>query len=399
MANETGVDPHSITYNDTLTSVWSIEQFDDDLLSVVISQDPWVSQYLETIHSCPVVAATCRKFEHPPYFRLPGHRRAFYIAQKNRGGVIAVKGSEPGALDIKDQLEEFRQKRFSGSFHSMADYFVLREQKVPMALMQGEAMDEAGIALELHQAYYARYGELPRLPFPLKVLRWRESEVEDYVETLGAFLSDRAFEQVGMLVRDGLAVYYYYYPCTPIRVRDIHDGMQTYSHHGYADRMEEISRRMKPEQVMADWLRLVVRILGLGYLPINLSHDDVGQAVRAQNVVFDGGFADVGSFRKIDQVADELELCESLWVTLIELTMSVRGLMAGGLGINKIEHHDLSVVPFMVGCRIRDELLRILEREKRSGVAFNSRIESMLGSGSLFADLDRDLRIFYPVFR
>jgi hypothetical protein len=276
-------------------------------------------------------APSADRFEQGALLRPPSHRRAFYV-RLDGGGVVAVKGSEIACGDVGKVLSMLRGTRFLSNVHSLLEWYPLREQKVPMALLAREALDEARAAANVQSEHFARYGALARLPFPLRVEAWDRESTERFAELLLPLLSPRARETVETrLAAGGLARYAYHYPSLPVRVLDFVRAEGAPAESDYPAYAERLRRRVgDPTRIARSWIQLVARLLKLGFIPCDASTDGVGNCVRAQNVVLDGGLVDVDSLLPLSTFRNDGHLAEALLLSVAELAMTVGTFFTGG---------------------------------------------------------------------
>src|SRR3569833_4468436 len=86
------------------------------------------------------VAKTCKAFAAAPYIRPTIHRRTIYL-QLSDGGVFGLKGTEPHADDLREEVVHIESPR-APFYPSMLNEFALSEHKLPMAMSLDEAMTE-----------------------------------------------------------------------------------------------------------------------------------------------------------------------------------------------------------------------------------------------------------------
>lgn len=318
------------------------------------------------------IMASFRPMQAAPFVRLHGHQRAFYKTLAP-SGVLAFKGTELEVGDLDRAFKELSDDRLPNR-RSVLEHFVISEQKLPMALVHDEAIAEATNACAFQQAYVARYRELARVPLSLLVLRWSDEDVAAFERRLVPLLSRRAAAIARSLFERGLGVYVYYYPELPERLAQQHltAAGPCVDHRGFQARYEALARRRDPKQVIGDWVRLFVRMLGLGYLPCNLAHIGIGQCVDPNNAIMDGGFADLDSLQRIADIPDNAQFYETLAYSLASLASVIQGLLVGS---TKLQFHSgvepLSSLPIHVACVKAGQMI---EGERANGTEFDPRV-------------------------
>jgi hypothetical protein len=274
-----------------------------------------------------------------PYYRPLGHRRAFYVQLAS--GVLAVKGSEPYALNFAESLDELAAGRvllecrlgsatgdrtLTRAELTGLEKFPIFEGKIPGCLTLREALGDARAAAAFQRAYVARHGAPARVPMPLFVGRWPDSLADQVRAALRPRLADRAWEIVDAGVAE-LAVYVYAYPRVPYRlahlpVPDARRGGEL------RPRLERVARQLDVRAAVDGWVGLLARMLALGFVPKDPSSLVTGDCVQAQNAVLDGGLADVEGIiatRRLDARA----LRDALRRTVHELAITVTRLLVG----------------------------------------------------------------------
>lgn len=276
------------------------------------------------------VAPSAAAFDDGGFTRPEGHRRAFY-ATTAEGGVAAIKGTEVGCSDVSKVLDWLARNRFLSSAHSLLEWYPLREQKIPMALLRDEALEEARVAAAVQKAYFAHFGELAKIPLPLRVVAWSGADVDRFTSALTPLLSPRARECVARLAQGGLAAYAYYYPSLPTRVLHLvrtEGAPADAAWPAYRKRLQ--SRLGDPLGPVSSWIRTAARIMKLGWLPCDSSTDAVGNCLRPQNAVLDGGFVDVDSLMPLSEFRDDRHVGQAFLLSLCELSLTVATFATGG---------------------------------------------------------------------
>jgi hypothetical protein len=238
-------------------------------------------------------------FETGAYFRPPSHNRAFY-RRLPEGGVVAFKGSEIHAEDLGACVARMTEGR---TYNNDIDRFTLGEHKIPYAASAPEMIDESRKAVALYSTMYRVYREKPDLPLPLLVVTWPESVVAAYRRVVLPKVSETTRGYLERLLRDGFGMYVYYFPRSPLRVRHFTAGDDALAHqwHGAATGPRVRAERLR---VIQGWITLFTRMLCAGYFPASLDNTMCGFCVSEQNVCTEGGFVDVDSVERFENVTD-----------------------------------------------------------------------------------------------
>ncbi len=363
----------------------------------------WVAPALdEFLGRLPI--AHCLPSGEGAFFRLPRHARCFHYSPS--GGmaareVLAIKGTEPLAPDFDGflyVLEHLGTPDLSGSpQRRLGEHFALVEHKVPGALTLREAEDEANAAAEIQKRHLRAYGSLARLPCPLFVAKLPERAGEELTEKLRRALSSRAVAQIEPSIREGLAVYVYYYPSPPLRVSHLSAALPRGS---FQARLTALEARVAPEAVIEEWVRQFVRILYLGFLPAALGSRGTGACCDPNNAVVDGGFVDLDSLIPIDELdrAGKGALFEeTLHYSFLTLCDTARLFLAKEPTRNE-EHLGTDVVAKLLSRYLADRVRHALSTEARPHLRLDPRVAAYFDPSLSYASLLDRLRDYYPPF-
>jgi hypothetical protein len=379
--------------------VWSLDAEAPRLASALEAMAPWTRAAHDELRGRMPFARSCRAFSAGAFFRPAGHYRAIYM-QGPGEGVLAIKGTELFANDVRDTLVSIKHIRHphADKKHSNLEHFPIIEQKVPMAVLVDEAITEARKAQLFQVAHLERYGELANVPIPLIVIRWPERTVAAFRDTLMPLLSERAAELVDQRMACGLAAYVYFYRSPPLRAQHIDAALETKvtPRDGYRGRLAALEDRADPQQVVHDWIALVARMLALGYMPCTHASHETGQCLRSMNAVVDGGFVDLDSMQLVSEMRSDDELVETILVSLQELSDTVMTFALGTALARSNVGPSTALIAQAVFALVRDELRTAMEDEERHGAVFDPRLTSLLGRRDLFAGLDAVLSALYP---
>lgn len=245
------------------------------------------------------VARQATPFETGAYFRPPSHNRAFY-RRLPEGGVVAFKGSEVLAEDLGAVAARMTEGR---TYNNDLDRFPLGEHKVPFAAGAEEMLEEARKAVALYGAMHRVYKQRHALPLPLLVITWPESVIADYRRVVLPLASETTRGYIERLLRDGFAMYVYYFPNSIERVRHFtqRDDALARQWHAPGSGAQVREQRLR---VVQDWITLFSRMLCAGYFPATMENTLCGFCVSEQNVCVQGGFVDVDSVERFEKVTD-----------------------------------------------------------------------------------------------
>jgi hypothetical protein len=156
----------------------------------------------------------------------------------------------------------------------------------------------------------------------LLVFRVPERVTFEFGEDLLPLLSDRlqfsAKRKVEDLLRDGLAIYVYYYPGMPIRLAhalgSFPGSFGVGASHGPLPEFDI-------DAAIDSWTDIFARMLVAGFVPTTPVH--TGNCLQSHNVVIDGGLCDVDSLEPIASLPHTRDLASALSTSLTELTQTV----------------------------------------------------------------------------
>ncbi|WP_394820808.1 hypothetical protein [Pendulispora albinea] len=265
------------------------------------------------------VAKTCKAFLRAPYCRPTIHRRTIYL-QLEDGGVFAIKGTEPHAGDLREEVRYLEAMR-APFYASMLNDFALSEHKVPMAMTLDEAMAEAHTTLAFQRRYVQWFGRVARMPLHVLVYRWGADVQERLLDAVLPSLCATAQRGTRRLVSEGLGALVYYYPSLPLRASQqaadkiaplsqigglglpFGTGIHDRAGASFASRFEALQERSDPWNVVQSWIALLADMLMIGYFPLHTYF--MGHCLQAQNLCIDGGVADTDSLHPMAGLPDD----------------------------------------------------------------------------------------------
>lgn len=362
----------------------SVRTFADgkDVLARLEAADPLLRQTVEGLIDALPTPPTVAAFTSGPFCRPPTSYRSFYFFPGGDdepgagagGGAIAFKGLEPCAPDFCDLLADFR--RAGPSPHDIAEHFVFEERKVPGCLTLDDALFEADRSSWYQSAHLAAYGASAHTPSPLFVFRHDDETVARTSEALRGQLSAPAFRVVERELEHGLGVYVYYYPTLPIRAQDI-----DFLLHGvtFRERLLAIMRDVcDPDEVVDGWVRGFIRMLYCGFLPGSLASLRTGICCQPQNACIDGGFVDLDSLTRFDELIDDTAIFAALQFSVDSLIDSVRALIAGRIDPSRGEGSAIRIDLHHFREYVLGLLRAAIEPEARHDLQLDARVSTYL---------------------
>lgn len=342
------------------------------VLDALALQTPVALEALRSVRErIPLPKSAAAKIENH-FYRLPNHNRSFcYSLAKSDSfmdaPVLVFKGCEPLLRDFQTMLDWMLQAPLRKSSRVMADHFPLAEGKIPGALSLKEATHEAQIALDIQKKHLAHYGELARMPVPLLIHAFSDKKKEACTAILRHKLSSSAFDRIEPLLQNGLAIYVYYYPSAPVRANYWGDM-------AVPQLKQFIEQTLDEDKVVADWVRLLIRLLYLGYLPYSVRNEGLGACMDFGNAALDGGFCDPDSIVPIESSFDDEFFRESVIQSFANLRNTVRML----LRISEVSVLYPTIEEFVCGQYIQQLLTAALSSEERPGLRMDDRFLKLM---------------------
>jgi hypothetical protein len=382
--------------------IWQLEHSSKNLYQGLINEFPWLEKEIEKMLVAPPTVETCLPFENETTIRPPLHNRAYYIKCPDNT-CIAIKGTEIFANDFIQVVTSGSQRRALISGLPLLEHFTVFERKAPFVVLKDEALLEANKSSAVQTAHYKTYRKLARLPIPIFVFQISEIKTTQYLNDIKNLLSASSRTELMKITEPGLAVFVYFYPGNQLRVRDLTFKLQnTNNINGFFERRSKVLEFCNPSDLIINWVRLLVRLLHLGYFPANRGNSLIGQSVQAQNLVIDGGFVDCDSFQNFSDVSGTQEFYESLMLSVGWLGFSVQELL---MGLNQFPAFMRSPVlrafeTNFLSSYITSTIWAALEDEVRSevnnGRVFDQRILDCFTIGTRFDRLNCILDSIFP---
>ncbi|MBI4820818.1 MAG: hypothetical protein HY791_31425 [Deltaproteobacteria bacterium] len=348
--------------------------------------DPWVRDIARRLREDVPAPPSVMPFENDTAFRPPSSHRAFYLwpglIDPTHRPVVSLKGMECLAADFPALLRHLRRPSYSP--HNQLEHLVFEENKVPGCLTLEEARVGASRAAELQAAHATEFGEVARLPTPIAVFRHTEAAETAVLSELRIMLSRPALDRVTPLVRSGLGVYAYGYSCPPLRVRDVEYLLRGRS---FWTRAEDLSSLLDVELVLGRWMSLLARMLWLGFLPATLGSLRTGTICQPQNVCVDGGFVDLDSVVRVEELPDDASVELGLELTLDGMRETVESLVLGRPAKGGRGHSEAHEVSRFVSAQLR----AAIEREARPGLTLDARLVRFFDTPKSLSELTQRL--------
>lgn len=364
--------------------IWDLKTANPKVYELLKEKEWLNAHFNDFFHALPL-PKTYLSFEDEAFYRPQGHSRACYLRGLNNEH-IAIKGSEVTLATFEQALHTLSTVQTIPAFwhHRAPDYFVLIEKALPLALLTREALEEAHKAINFISDYLTHYSELPLVPLPLMVCQLNETYSTRIIDSYKKVLSERAFTNaIRYIKKAGLSIYIYYYPISPVRVKHERGTKSTFVN--FQDSYNKLQELINPIDSIRKWMKLLARMFALGYTPSRPEDMLVGACYMAHNSTLDGGFCDMGSVSKIENIKSDHDFYHMLFTfmgllghkyKILFLTNSVARCALGlhrGAHISKItvfSHIDLIINKF-----IRNELYLAIEEEEKRGVIFDKRIK------------------------
>jgi hypothetical protein len=303
--------------------LFDLSREDKRILDALVLRTPDLCEAFESVQARIPLPKSATVSIEGHFYRLPNHNRSFCYSLVQgdtffNGPVLVFKGAEPLLPDFAALLDWMSQAPLRKSTRVMTDHFPLAEGKIPGALSLREALREAEIALEVQRKHLLHYGELARIPIPLLIHSVAQEKQEACAALLRRKLSQPAFDRIEPLLSSGLAVYVYYYPSPPIRSNYWGGGMAS------AALTQYIRNTFSVEAALSGWVKLMVRLLYLGYLPFSVRNLGLGACMDPGNATLDGGFCDPDSITPIASSPDDEFFCEGIVQSLATLQSTLQ---------------------------------------------------------------------------
>lgn len=357
--------------------VFDISRENKGVLDALVSQTPELHDAFKSVQKYIPLPKTAAPAMGHHFYRLPNHNRSFCYSltltdSVFNSPVLVFKGTEPLLQDFHKMIDWLLQTSFRRSSQVMADHFPIVEGKIPGALSLKEAIQEAHIALDVQQKHLHHYGELARMPTPLIIHSISEQKQNACLILLRQKLSQPAFQRIEPLLNNGLAVYIYHYPSVPVRSN--YWG-------GPASRQltEHIQTTFSEEAAVLGWVKLMVRLLYLGYLPYSVRNERLGFCLDSGNATLDGGFCDPDSILPIETSPDD----EFFHEGLIRSLYGVQSTFQAVLGMSSPPDLYPSIDSFVCGQYIRKLVENALTSEARPQLSLDSRVRRLLSPRSV----------------
>ena len=354
---------------------------------------PRMREQLQELRANFPVAPDLAPFDNGSDIRPFRHLRAFY--RRTPEGVVAVKGTEPLAGDPRAHLGILANFRIDypgrgRSLFSALEHFPLVEQKIPLAMTAAEAMEDVTSAAAIQTAHLGKYAQLARTPLPLLAVRWPAAVSQNLFEVLGPMLSNRARGIVKQQMAGGLGSVIYHYPTLPLRVAHLPAilGVPGGNHQW----PEKLAALTDPAATIDNWISLVARILGSGYIPGSIESIGIGHCLEMKNAVIDGGFVDMGSVIRCDAIRDDQAFAEALLAAIADLTKTIRHFLLGDAVDVEAEYRN----PSLVMIEALRNILPQLAAQVQDARPDDPRIAEFFSPRSAAAGLMQGLRALHP---
>jgi hypothetical protein len=337
-------------------------------------------------------------FEEGDRVRPYRHLRAYY--QRLDHGVLAIKGTEPFAADLAENLDGMAAYRVTypsrgRSLFSALEHFPIVEHKTPLAVPLSEALADAERAVAWQRTHLHYFGTLAHGPVPLLVARWPGEVVDAYAQTVLPMVSARARAIVETTLNGGLGCLVYHYPTVPLRAAHLDETLAG-PPADYRSRRESLTKHgIDPEKTIDGWMEQAARMLAAGFLPGSIESIGIGHCLEAQNAVVDGGFVDLGSMQAMTDVEDPGIFAESVLAACADLAKTVRTFLLGALEDPVAEYRNPSLAMTAIAGRIFEDMRKRLSRLVQT-VPMDPRLITLVEHTGPFTFLDQILDQLHP---
>jgi hypothetical protein len=210
---------------------------------------------------------------------------------------LVIKGSELKSPDLDDCYHKiFDMVRVVGS-PTLAQHFVFKENKFPLALETSEAIEEALTTTNLVNDYFSEFGLIPRMPIPLFVFEYEQQDLKKAKSYLKSIK-----EKFRMERRPGeFAVFAYLFKGHPSRLK--HWKILT-ENPQIERKMWEIEQKdfFNSDRIINEILGLFSCLVQIGWILTPVGQDHIGYGLKSQNITLDGGIVDVGNAYKVSKI-------------------------------------------------------------------------------------------------
>ena len=345
------------------------------VLAAYALRDPEGASLAEAFVSSPYAPSIIQTRQTHKWLRLNEQVRSLTVDIAPLGGLtpgtLVVKGAEPAMSDYSALIDWMASTSFRSATNMghrpMLEHFPLREGKVPGAVTLNEAKKDADAAMGLQALYLARYGELPRVPVPVAVLRHSETTTNRVREILRARLTPSAFTIANEKLEDGLGIFVYLYPGFPVRVRNFSASLPGETEMDRIRRMGSVDIA----STIADWSRLLLRMFALDVLPYSYQNEGLGACFDAGNACVDGGFVDLDSIVPRSDLRDDGEVLDAVVAAKLGMIRTASHLFPV---LNEGETRGTLIERFVT------RSLELAADEERKRGPLDPRVEAVLGS-------------------
>ncbi|HAS6044886.1 TPA: hypothetical protein I7217_06225 [Vibrio vulnificus] len=248
---------------------------------------------------------TIHPFQIGNFNRLSEHFRSICFTDGNYD--FAIKGTEPLLSDAMQYLESF-SNRIDLFTPSVGHRFIFSENKIPFVFTYQEALKEVSISQKMIFSYYSTYAELPLIPIPLAVCKFRLPD--PFVgKVREKYSMDCSSIEAGIVL--------YSTSGHPARVGHF-DRFFNNNFKVLGQKLESRSDYASCNKWLSTLFGEFTRWVNLGFVPAEVGKSHLGFAVKPQNVGLDGGLFDIGSFSLAEGKSDK-ELLGDLYLSVSAL--------------------------------------------------------------------------------
>tara|TARA_B100000212_G_C27382607_1_gene537779 strand:+ start:3230 stop:4399 length:1170 start_codon:yes stop_codon:yes gene_type:complete len=365
-----------------INSAWDLRNKYEILWEYLIKENPSIENFIteNSLESTLPISDELNNYTDKDSLRPSGSRRAFYIRLKPKG-VLAIKGTEIFHPNLKNELVLDAKKKLVHRPWTKFENFIYREQKVPLAILYNEALEENILAANFQSKILDRFGSLELAPTPLFVYKFSKKIKYDYYKLISSFYSNRALNICKPFIDNyGLGASIYYYPELPYRIRFClptkNDSYQI-RNLNIAQNGELMS--FDPYNASRKLIKITAKMLAVGFMPFSNQDYGIGQCIAPQNVTLSGGIADMGSLHDINEISSEKEFYELFLSMIVMLTNTIKELMIKPKNDMHYEFEEPSLISSLLIKFIWDKLLKDLyEFSKKDNISFDPKLKKFL---------------------
>lgn len=236
------------------------------------------------------------------------------------GLTLIIKGSELKSNDINDCYEKVFSKVRKVGMPTLAEHFVYKEGKFPLAFELDEALEEAKTTIQLLKDYWKNYKKIPSIPIPLFVIAYEDEDLNDSMSYLNSIRKKIKLKKSN----NSFAVFAYLYKGHPSRLK--HWKILTENPQlARKDWQKNQADFFSSKDLLNKYIDLFIEISSLNWILAPIGQDHIGYGLKSQNLTLDGGMVDLGNAYKVENVDRSVKI--NFINSLNFLTDSIKSLL------------------------------------------------------------------------